>query len=91
MRLHFAVAECYSFGRRRDEKFNFAAVRSRNANGPRRHCVLFVILNQQFASIGVTNTKVSCGAARKCTPPLAGEYMRLIRSKGLLTYRVTTR
>jgi hypothetical protein len=31
MRLHVAVAECYSFGCREDEKSNFAAVQPRKA------------------------------------------------------------
>jgi hypothetical protein len=58
MRLHFAVAECYSFSCREDEKSDFAAARRRKAVAPRRRKITLLFR--------INTLRLLVGRAREC-------------------------
>jgi hypothetical protein len=59
MRLHFAVAECYSFSCREEKKFNFATVRLRKG-AHRGAANLFCYFKSILCVCSRVSTKVSC-------------------------------
>jgi hypothetical protein len=81
MRLHVAVAECYSFGCRGGRGAQYGS----HAAAKRGRIEFFFVLNQQLAATRAGSTKVSNEGVRKFTLRFAGEHLELPMCKLLLT------